>query len=67
MGVIKKNSYSAGFIGTKARKELTDTFVVGTQDLGRGEVVYLGDNPLFRAFWQGGKLMFGNALFLVGQ
>jgi len=67
VGVIKKNSYSAGFIGAKARKELTDTFVVGTQDLGRGEVVYLGDNPLFRAFWQGGKLLFSNAVFLVGQ
>jgi len=67
VGVIKKNSYSAGFAGTKARKELTDTFVVGTQELGRGSVVYLGDNPLFRAFWQGGKLLFGNAVFLVGQ
>ena len=67
VGVIKKNNYSAGFIGTKARKELTDTFVVGTQDLGRGEVVYLNDNPLFRAFWQGGKLLFSNAVFLVGQ
>ncbi|MBF9220644.1 M14 family metallopeptidase [Hymenobacter ruricola] len=67
VGVIKKDSYSAGFAGSKARKELTDTFVVGAQDLGRGSVVYLGDNPLFRAFWQGGKLMFGNAVFLVGQ
>ena len=67
VGVIKKDSYSAGFAGAKARKELTDTFVIGTQDLGRGSVVYLGDNPLFRAFWQGGKLLFGNAVFLVGQ
>ncbi|MBD2767910.1 zinc carboxypeptidase [Hymenobacter sp. BT664] len=67
VGVIKKDSYSAGFIGAKARRELADTFVVGTQDLGRGEVVYLGDNPLFRAFWQGGKLLFSNALFMVGQ
>ena len=67
VGVIKKDSYSAGFTGTKARKELTDTFVLGTQDLGRGTVVYLGDNPLFRAFWQSGKLLFGNAVFLVGQ
>ena len=67
VGVIKKNSYSAGFIGAKARKDLADTFVVGTQDLGRGSVVYLGDNPLFRAFWQSGKLLFGNAVFLVGQ
>jgi hypothetical protein len=30
-------------------------------------VVYLGDNPLFRAFWQSGKLLFSNAVFLVGQ
>ncbi|MBF9239606.1 zinc carboxypeptidase [Hymenobacter sp. BT683] len=67
VGVIKKDSYSAGFIGAKARKELADTFVVGTQELGQGQVVYLGDNPLFRAFWQGGKLLFGNAVFLVGQ
>ncbi|MBR7718867.1 M14 family metallopeptidase [Hymenobacter properus] len=67
VGVIKKDSYSAGFTGAKARKDLTDTFVVGAQDMGRGEVIYLGDNPLFRAFWQGGKLMFGNAVFLVGQ
>jgi len=67
VGVIKRDSYSAGFIGTKARRELADTFVMGTQNLGRGEVVYLGDNPLFRAFWQGGKLLFSNALFMVGQ
>ncbi|GAB3308964.1 M14 family metallopeptidase [Hymenobacter humi] len=67
VGVIKKDSYSSGFIGAKARKELTDTFVVGTQEMGRGEVVYLGDNPLFRAFWQGGKMLFGNAIFMVGQ
>jgi hypothetical protein len=67
VGVIKKDSYSAGFIGAKARKELNDTFVIGTQDFGRGSVVYLGDNPLFRAFWQGGKLLFSNAVFLVGQ
>ncbi|WP_046242361.1 M14 family metallopeptidase [Hymenobacter terrenus] len=67
VGIIKQDSYSAGFIGARARKELADTFVLGTQNLGRGEVVYLGDNPLFRAFWQGGKLLFGNAIFLVGQ
>jgi len=67
VGVIKKNSYAAGFTGSLARPQLTDTFVLGTQDLGRGQVVYLGDNPLFRAFWQSGKLLFGNAVFLVGQ
>ena len=67
VGVIKKDGYYAGFAGSKARKELVDTFVLGEQDLGRGQVIYLADNPLFRAFWQGGKLLFGNAVFLVGQ
>ncbi len=67
VGVIKKNSYAAGFTGKQAQPQLVDTFVLGAQDLGRGQVVYLGDNPLFRAFWQSGKLLFGNAVFLVGQ
>ena len=67
VGVIKKNAYYAGFAGAKARKDLVDTLVLGEQDLGRGQVIYLGDNPLFRAFWQSGKLLFGNAVFLVGQ
>jgi hypothetical protein len=67
VGVLKKNNYSSGFTGSKARRKLTDTLVLGTQDMGRGQVVYLADNPLFRAFWQGGKLLFGNAIFFVGQ
>ncbi|WP_245849518.1 M14 family metallopeptidase [Hymenobacter crusticola] len=67
VGVIKKGSYAAGFTGSRARQQLTDTFVLGAQELGRGQIVYMGDNPLFRAFWQSGKLLFGNALFFVGQ
>jgi hypothetical protein len=67
VGVIKKDSYAAGFTGKQAQPQLTDTFVLGAQDMGRGQVVYLGDNPLFRAFWQSGKLLFGNAVFFVGQ
>ncbi|WP_054411578.1 M14 family metallopeptidase [Hymenobacter sp. DG25A] len=67
VGVLKKNNYSSGFAGSKARRKLTDTLVLGTQDMGRGQIVYLADNPLFRAFWQGGKLLFGNAIFFVGQ
>ncbi|MEJ7661289.1 MAG: hypothetical protein WKG07_17640 [Hymenobacter sp.] len=53
--------------GHQGPQGLVDTFVLGEQDLGRGQVIYLGDNPLFRAFWQSGKLLFGNAVFLVGQ
>lgn len=67
VGVLKRNNYAAGFAGRQAQRKLTDTFVLGAQEMGRGQVVYLADNPLFRGFWQGGKLLFGNALFFVGQ
>ncbi|SHI57518.1 Zinc carboxypeptidase [Hymenobacter daecheongensis DSM 21074] len=67
VGVLKRDAYAAGFAGRDARRKLTDTFVLGSQEMGRGQVVYLADNPLFRGFWQGGKLLFGNALFFVGQ
>ncbi|MDX5481059.1 MAG: M14 family metallopeptidase, partial [Hymenobacteraceae bacterium] len=67
VGVLKKNNYTTGFVGADARKQLQDAMILGTQEMGRGQVVYLADNPLFRAFWQGGKLLFGNAVFVVGQ
>ncbi|UOG73870.1 M14 family metallopeptidase [Hymenobacter tibetensis] len=67
VGILKRDNYAAGFAGRQARRKLTDTFVLGAQDMGRGQVIYLADNPLFRGFWQGGKLLFGNALFFVGQ
>ncbi|TGE16236.1 M14 family metallopeptidase [Hymenobacter elongatus] len=67
VGVLKRDNYAAGFTGRGARRKLTDTFVLGAQEMGRGQVVYMADNPLFRGFWQGGKLLFGNALFFVGQ
>jgi len=67
VGVLKRDNYAAGFAGRQARQKLSDTFVLGTQDMGRGQVIYLADNPLFRGFWQGGNLLFGNALFFVGQ
>jgi hypothetical protein len=46
---------------------LEDGLVFGVQDLGKGELVYLADDPLFRSFWENGKLLFCNAVFMVGQ
>ncbi|AYA35625.1 zinc carboxypeptidase [Hymenobacter oligotrophus] len=67
VGVLKKGQAASGFTGSQVRAKLNDTVVLGVQDLGRGQVVYLGDNPLFRGFWQAGKLLFTNAIFMVGQ
>jgi hypothetical protein len=35
--------------------------------MGAGSVVVLADNPMFRQFWENGKLLFCNAVFLAGQ
>jgi len=67
VGVLKKDNYTTGFVGANTKAKLQDALILGTQEMGRGQVVYLADNPLFRGFWQSGKLMFGNAVFLVGQ
>ena len=55
----------SGFAGSEAQKKLDKTLVFGLENHGRGEVVYMVDNPLFRAFWEGGKLFFANALFML--
>ncbi len=67
VGVFKKNNYLTGFAGSKSRQKLNDGLLFGVQDMGRGSVVYLVDNPLFRGFWENGKLLFSNAVFMVGQ
>ncbi|HTD40572.1 MAG TPA: hypothetical protein VK671_08125, partial [Mucilaginibacter sp.] len=67
VGTVKKNGYVEGFVGQKAKEKLKDGLLFGVQSMGRGSVVYLVDDPLFRSFWQNGKLLFSNAVFMVGQ
>ena len=67
VGVLKKGQQIAGFVGSKLINRLQDGLLFGTQDIGNGTVTYLADNVLFRSFWENGKLMFSNAVFLVGQ
>ncbi|MDX1758928.1 MAG: M14 family metallopeptidase [Arenibacter algicola] len=55
----------AGFAGSEAKKKIANTLVFGVEEVGKGQVVYMVDNPLFRGFWENGKLFFVNALFMV--
>lgn len=55
-----------GFAGYKANKKLDNSLVFGVEDKGRGHVVYFVDNPLFRCFWENGKMVFANGVFIVG-
>jgi hypothetical protein len=65
VGYLEDDYLSHGFIGSNLKKKLKNTAVFAVQGKGRGQVVYLVDNPLFRSFWEEGKLLFSNAVFLV--
>ncbi len=55
----------AGFAGSEAQKKIGDTLIFGVEEHGEGKVIYMVDNPLFRGFWENGKLFFANSLFMV--
>jgi hypothetical protein len=64
-GVLKPNSYVAGIAGKSVLKKLDNGMLFGVQSIGKGTAIYLGTDVLFRSFWESGKQMFVNALFLV--
>ncbi|MCK0178051.1 M14 family metallopeptidase [Flavobacteriaceae bacterium S0862] len=57
----------SGFSGTEVLKKLENSLVFGEERQGRGSIVYMVDNTLFRSFWENGKLFFVNALFFVNN
>lgn len=65
VGYITENSKMSGFVGHNLNKKLKNGMVFATQNLGRGSVIYLTDNVLFRNFWESGKLVMANATFLT--
>ena len=66
VGVVRSGAPTAGFAGAGAQARLADTLVFGVEEVGRGQVVYLVDSPLFRGFWADGQLLFANAVFGLG-
>ena len=55
----------SGFAGSKAQEKIKKSLVFGAENHGSGNVIYMVDNPLFRGFWENGKLFFANALFML--
>lgn len=64
VGVIEDNGLLSGFVGAEAKAKLKNGTVIGVQAMGRGDVVYIADNPLYRGFWYNGRLLMANAVFL---
>ena len=67
VGIIKKENQVAGFVGNATRVKIKDGTVIGVQPLGNGSIIFFADDPIFRNFWENGKLLLTNAVFLVGQ
>ena len=67
VGVLKKEHYITGFSGFKVKNKLKDGTVMGVSEMGTGSLVFFAEDPLFRLFWENGKLLFCNAVFMVGN
>ncbi len=67
VGIIKKIQPVAGFVGSKVKQNLKDGVLLGELPMGRGSVIFFADDPLFRSFWENGKMLFCNAVFFAGQ
>ena len=65
--VINKEDLLSGFAGQYAKEDMAESLVFGVENKGRGQIIHIVDNPLFRSFWQNGKLLMVNAMFFVGQ
>ena len=63
VGQLNEKSLMAGVVGKKVREALKTGLLIGVQEFGRGQLVYLANDPLFRNFWEGGKTLFGNVVF----
>lgn len=67
VGRIEGEPNVIGFAGSKVKPLMKNSLVYGVQPMGKGNVIYLLDSPVFRGFWQQGKLLLGNAIFMVGN
>ena len=57
----------SGFAGDKAKEKLPNSLIFGEERMGSGSFIYMADDPLFRAFWQNGKLFMANAIFFTNN
>ncbi len=64
---MKSPQSVSGFSGADALEGLNNSLVFGEARMGNGSVIYMVDNPLFRSFWENGKLFFVNAIFFTNN
>ena len=60
IGYITDKEPVSGFAGFKYKDKIKNTLVIGAEKIGAGEVIYVTDDPYFRAFWKSGRVLLGN-------
>lgn len=65
VGMFKDDSHISGFVGANLKPKIPQTMAFGVERLGRGDIIYMCDSPIFRGFWYSGNLLLGNAIFFV--
>jgi hypothetical protein len=63
--IQEKNGWITGFAGYKVKHKQQGAVTVGSYAIGDGNIVYFFDNPLFRGFWENGKLQVANAIYFL--
>lgn len=54
-----------GYFGQQFLSHFGNNMIFGHRELGDGQIVYLTHSPIFRGFWEDGKLLVANALFFL--
>jgi len=68
IGYFNENTKNiSGYAGSKAVKKVPNSLLFGEEKIGQGSIIYMVDNPLFRSFWENGKLFVANAVFLLNS
>jgi hypothetical protein len=62
IGYIQDKEPVSGFAGFKYKDKIKNTLEIGSENIGKGEVIYICDNPYFRAFWKSGRVLVGNVV-----
>jgi hypothetical protein len=65
--IKSSNALLAGFSGAFVKHQQASALIAAYEEKGKGSVIYFLDNPLFRGFWENGKLQVMNAVYFVNQ
>ncbi|MFO7850902.1 MAG: M14 family metallopeptidase [Bacteroidota bacterium] len=60
---ILNNEPVAGFAGSEFQEDVKNTIAIASENIGRGEVIYITDSPYYRAYWKSGRILLANILF----